>query len=451
MFLESAAMIEKIRTMWEIPELRKKLIVTFIILFIFRLGVYIPLPGNPAGLGQIFGGFGFLQGWMNAFTGGALEKGGLFALGIIPYITSSIIFQMLGHVIPAFEKMLKEGRAGQQRIQQYARYATVLVAAFQAFVLVSQFVAQNRAAPTPALSETGFWSFQFPAILSLVAGSIFCMWLGEQITEFGIGEGASVLIMANIIADMPFTIAAIAQSASLVPEAGKVWSGQIVVLFAIYVGVVVGIIFITQGQRRIPMQSARQVRGMGMSLGTRSYLPLRVNQAGVIPVIFASAMLQFPIGFLQWAGWGFAEAFHPDRFLYIVPYVALIFVFAFFYTSMVFNPNEWADNLKQYGSFIPGIRPGPHTAEYLEKIMNRVTLAGAAFLAALSVFPTMIGFFLLRDAPPDMWLVLRFMGGTGLLIVVGVMLDVTQKIESHLLMRQREGFMHKTRMRGRFG
>ncbi len=444
-------MIDKIRTMWEIPELRKKLLVTVLILFIFRLGVYIPLPGNPAGLGQIFGGLGFLQGWLNAFTGGALEQGGFFALGIIPYITSSIIFQMLTHVIPAFEKMKKEGRAGYQRIQQYARYATVVVAVFQALMLVRQLVAQSNAAPTPTLADTGFWSFQLPAILSLTAGAIFCMWLGEQITEFGIGEGASVLIMANIVADLPAAILALGQSASLLPEPGKVWSGQIALLFLIYVGIIVGIIFITQGQRRIPMQSARQVRGMGMSLGTRTYLPLKVNQAGVIPVIFASAMLQFPIGILGALGWDFAEALHPHRFLYIVPYVVMIFVFAFFYTSMVFNPAEWADNLKQYGSFIPGIRPGPHTAEYLEKIMNRITLAGAAFLAALSVFPTLIAMVLLQDAPAQVGIVLRFMGGTGLLIVVGVMLDVTQKVESHLLMRQREGFMHKTRMRGRFG
>lgn len=438
--------------MWEIPELRKKLLVTLFILFIFRLGVYIPLPGvNPEGLEQLLSGLGFLQGWLSAFTGGALEQGGIFALGIIPYITSSIIFQMLTHVVPAFEKLAKEGRQGYQQIQQYARYATVGVAVFQATILVRQMIGQSVVGQVPIVADAGFWSFQLPAIVSLTAGAIFCMWLGEQITEFGIGEGASVLIMANIVADVPRAIEAIVGSASLFAEPGKISALQILMIVVIYVLVVVGIVFITQGQRRIPMQSARQVRGMGMTLGTRSYLPLRVNQAGVIPVIFASAMLQLPIGLLQQFGWGFADAFHPDRFLYLVPYVVLIFVFAFFYTSMVFNPNEWADNLKQYGSFIPGIRPGPHTAEYLEKIMNRVTLAGAAFLAALSVIPTVIQVALLRDAPPHVGFVLRFMGGTGLLIVVGVMLDVTQKIESHLLMRQREGFMHKSRVRGRFG
>lgn len=448
-------MIRAIRTILQIEELRKRILVTLGVLFVYRLGAFIPLPGiNAQGLKDALGSSplaGQALGWMSAFSGGAFQRMGIFALGIIPYISASIIFELLTHVIPALEKIAKEGQSGRQRISQYTRYFTVFVALVQASMLLG-LLTRFSTGEHPLVTDLGFWSFKLPVVFTLIAGSLFSMWLGEQITEFGIGQGASILIMAGIVSDFPGAVMSVVDNFRLNPDPSQFGVPTILLLILMYVGVVVGVVFITQGQRRIPMQSARQVRGMRMTLGQRSFLPLKVNQSGVIPVIFASALLQFPLGILDAMGkHDLVAAFRQDRFLYLVPYVSLIFVFAFFYTAMVFNPNEWADNLKEYGSFIPGIRPGRHTAEYLEKIMNRVTLAGAAFLALISVIPSILGSNLLLGNLPHYGQrsIISFLGGTGILIVVGVALDMTQKVESHLLMREREGFMQKSRMRGR--
>jgi preprotein translocase subunit SecY len=455
-------LLQSLRNIFQIPELRRRVLLTLALLYVFRLGTFIPLPGiDSRGLQQLFQGIkeqaggaaGKLGGWFSAFTGGALERAGIFALGIMPYITSSIIFQMLVHVVPALERLQKEGQSGQRKINEYSRYTTVLICLIQGTTLVKGLIALDHQrlagnpSAAPLVPDPGFWSFQFPCIMSMMAGAVFVMWLGEQITEFGIGNGASLLIMGGIVADIPRAIALIGQNFSLVPSEGEVGPMKVGILLLLYLGIVVGVVFITQGQRRIPMQQARQVRGMRMTMGQRTYLPLRVNQAGVIPVIFASALLAFPIAITQAVtrnpnsmNW-----FQEASFVYIVPYVGLIFFFSYFYTAMVFNPQEWSDNLKQYGSFIPGIRPGPRTAEYLERIMNRVTLAGAAFLAAISIIPPIFANIMEMDR-----FVMSFLGGTGLLIVVGVALDMVQKIESHLLMRHYEGFMKKGRIRGRF-
>ncbi len=430
-------MIESVRNVFSIPELKKKILMTVGILAVYRIGFAIPIPGVNFGaflenLGA--GSQGGIAGILGAVTGAAMTGGSLFSLGIMPYISASIIFSLLQKVVPALEEMAKEGESGQKRINQYARYVTVLLCVVQSFWVIGTWPQYDLVSPE-ALTPM----FYFIAILSMTAGTIFVMWLGEQISEKGIGNGISLLIMAGIVARMPAAMGLILNQ-YFGGESANVAMGTVVLLgFAVaFMVIVAGTVFITQGQRRIPVQHAKHVRGRKVAGGTRSYMPLKVNHAGVMPVIFASPLLLF-LGML-FSGIGLpgmaAQFQNGTGYLWALSFVGLIFFFSYFWTGLYFNPEETAKNIKEYGSFIPGIRPGKKTAEYMQKIMNRITLAGAAFLTAIAMLPSII-----FAATNISQFVTGFLGGTGLLIVVGVSLDLVQTIESHLLMRHYDGFM----------
>ncbi len=436
-----------------IPDLRRRLGVTFALLAVYRMGAYLTIPGinvnavmevfeKMAGqpLGQVFG-------MINMFAGGAIGRATVIALGIMPYITASIIFQLLVPVIPALERLSKEGDYGRKKITQYTRYATVGLCLVQSTFIIRWLqgmapIGTHRIVPDPS------WTFYVTAILALTTGTAFLMWLGEQISERGIGNGISLIIMCGIVSRLPSAIYNLLRNADVsVPwdAGGKVGLLKVILLVVLFVGVVIGVVFITQGQRRIPMQQAKHARGRRVYGGQRTYLPLRVNQAGVIPIIFAQSFLMFPMSVGAWLGLEvLKDMLSYGSFLYIFVYVGLIFFFCYFYTAITFNPIEMADNLKQSGSFIPGIRPGRRTAEYLEKVMTRITLAGAAFLAVIAILPQLMSSSLGVEQ-----YITSFLGGTGILIVVGVALDVVQRIESHLMMRHYEGFVRGAKVRGR--
>jgi preprotein translocase subunit SecY len=444
----------KIKAIFMIPELRQKILLTLLFLAIYRIGYSIPLPfvdqremnknvGAPGGLGQVLN-------FVSMFSGGDLSHATLFGLGIMPYISASIIFQLLAAVYPPLEKLQKEGESGRKKINEYTRYATVAICLFQSFMYVQYIMA-----PPPSLNwglqgyNSGF--YWLTMIVTMTAGTIFLMWIGEQIDEYGIGNGISLIIMAGIVARIP------AATASLFFEGGRLKTSvftlgggtahdvtfeKLVVLITLFIAVVVAVVAITKAQRRIPTQSAKHVRGRRVFGGTRQFLPLRVNQAGVMPVIFASSLLVLPF-FLFRAidngfGWGWAsvlaDAFERQGYIYTVFFIALIYVFCYFWTAIIFNPKDMANNLKDYGSFIPGYRPGKRTSEYLERVMMRITYVGAAFLAVVAVIPTLISTTM--DINPT---VASFYGGTGLLIVISVALDLVQKINSHLVMRNYPG------------
>jgi preprotein translocase subunit SecY len=419
---------------FKIPELRVKVLWTLFFLAVFRLGSQIPIPGIDVSqlvkLREQFAG-----GWLalvSAFTGGALGNSAIFSLGIMPYISSSIIFSLLTKIIPSLEALSKEGAAGQRKINQWTRYATVPICILQAlFVCRMMSNPQNWGGLVLVPDPSGTWYLM--AVTVLTAGGVLLIWVGEQITEYGIGNGISLLISIGIISQMPSSFAGIwMQRGALV----------VIVLFIVYCMVVAGVVLIVQGQRRIPVQQAKHTRGRRVYGGQKHFIPIRVNMAGVMPVIFAESLLIFPTVILSWAN--LSGYLSVTSFWRISIYTALVFFFTFFWTSLMFQPKEMANNMKEYGSFIPGIRPGARTAEYLERIMVNVSVAGAAFLAALGIFPQiMAGAVGLTQG------LTSFLGGTGLLIVVGVTLDFVQKIESHLLMRHYEGFMKKGRVRGR--
>jgi preprotein translocase subunit SecY len=398
------------------------------------------------------GPLGNILGYVSMFSGGNLQNATIFGLGIMPYISASIIFQLLGAVYPPLEKLQKEGESGRKKINEYTRYATVGICLFQAFMYV-QFIMKPAANQGQGWALEGYnqWQYWLTQVVTMSTGTIFLMWIGEQIDEYGIGNGISLIIMAGIVARIPDT------TLGLFWEAGHFkWSvltlgggggdnlsfEKLVVLILLFVAVVVAVIAITKGQRRIPTQSAKHVRGRRVFGGTRQSLPLRVNQAGVMPVIFASSLLVLPyflFGALANATeWGWAvslkDAFERQGYLYTISFIALIYLFCYFWTAIIFNPKDVANNLKDYGSFIPGYRPGKRTAEYLEKVMMRITYVGAAFLAVVAVIPTLVTTTL--EVNP---MVASFYGGTGLLIVISVALDLVQKINSHLVMRNYEG------------
>ncbi len=437
--------------MWMIPDLRRRIGITLALLAVYRIGAYLPIPGiDVEVLRQLFEDiakqpFGQIFGVINMFAGGAMKRATVLALGIMPYISASIIFQLLVSVIPALEKLAKEGEYGRKKITQYTRYATIGLCLLQATFIIrwleNQVFGGCRIVPEPTMS------FRITAVLVLTTGTAFLMWLGEQITERGIGNGISLIIMCSIVSRMPGALYNLILNATLRPwdEGGKVGLLKILLLVVMFVAVVVGVVFITQGQRRIPMQQAKHARGRKVYGGQRTYLPLRVNQAGVIPIIFAQSFMMLPSWFATWLGLMALQALmNPGGFMYISIYIVLIFFFCYFYTAITFNPIEMADNLKQSGSFIPGIRPGRRTAEHLEKVMTRITLAGAAFLSLIAILPQLISSGIGVD-----YYITGFMGGTGILIVVGVALDLVQKIESHLLMRHYEGFVRGAKIRGR--
>jgi preprotein translocase subunit SecY len=444
-----------------VPELRRRILYTAGLLVVFRIGCLLPVPGvNSEAVAEIIrqseqGTFGALFGMMNLFTGGALTYMALFSLGVMPYISASIIVQLLTTSVPYLEQLAKEGEAGRKKIRRIERYLTLGLCLFQGYIFVRMIEGLDRTSTgaaiiSPALAR---WQFEILAVLAMTAGSVFLMWLGEQMTEYGIGNGISMIIMAGIVARAPVAAFEVFRRTHLGLEAppGQISILAVAVLMVLFFGIVMGVVLITQAQRRIPMQQAKQTRGRKVYGGQRHYMPLRVNQAGVIPIIFAQSLLVFPamiIGSLAnvWpAGYQFLQPIMSERgFIYVTMYAALIFFFCFFWTAVTFNPQQMSDNLRDYGSFIPGIRPGKNTAQYLERVMMRITLAGAAFLAVIAVVPT-----ILTERTGMGWTVTGFFGGTGLLIVVGVALDLVERIETHLLMRHYEGFMRKGRIRGR--
>lgn len=463
--------MNKLITIFKIPELTRKIMITCLFLVIYRIGFHIPLPMIDQDVlakkmaGVASGGFGQLLGLVSMFSGGSLSQSCIFGLGVMPYISASIIFQLLASVYPPLEKLQKEGESGRKKINEYTRYATVFICLLQSYFWVSYVMRPDYqggfGGAIPGFDT--FW-FGLTGVVTMTAGTIFLMWIGEQIDEYGIGNGISLIIMAGIVSRIPeatwaligdptktvtlFGFLELPALKSSILTLGGGGSGdgigleKLIVLILLFVGVVVGVIAITKGQRRIPTQSAKHVRGRRVFGGTRQFLPLRVNTAGVMPVIFASSLLMIPYflfqilyGWTHWNPFGFLqEAFIRQGYIYNIFYIALIYFFCYFWTAIVFNPKDMANNLKDYGSFIPGYRPGKRTADYLERVMMRITYIGAAFLAVVAIIPSMISAGMGVD-----YRVASFYGGTGLLIVISVALDLVQKINSHLVMRNYPG------------
>ncbi len=432
---------------FKIPELRSKVLFTVGLLAIYRIGFYVPVPGvnqekMASQLGSGGGGLGQLAEYFQIFTGGNLQQSTIFGLGIMPYISASIIFQLLVTVVPALEKLSKEGETGRRKITEYTRYATVGLCFIQAIVWMRFLSSQGLVYP----DFRGSMMYWFMSLLTLTSGTVFLMWLGEQIDEYGIGNGISLIIMAGIVSQMPMAIMTVVRGATLkvgAATSGSMDPSKILFLVIAFVAVVAGSILITQAQRRIPIQQAKQTRGRRVYGGQRHYLPLKVNHGGVMPIIFASSLLIFPglifdwlYGATQWNIWNFlGQAMAPGGYLYIVVYVVMVYFFAYFWTTVQFQPKEMANNLRDYGSFIPGVRPGKRTADYLEQVMGRITYVGAAFLTVIALIPTLVAAWL--HIPFG---VSAFLGGTGLLIVVSVALDLIQRIEANLIMRNYQGF-----------
>ena len=437
---------------FKIPELRNKVLFTVALLAIYRIGFHVPVPGvdqekMASMVGTGGGPLGQLAEYFQIFTGGNLQQSTIFGLGIMPYISASIIFQLLVTVVPALEKLQKEGETGRRKINEYTRYATVALCLIQATIWMRYLASQNLIYPSFMQGASASIAYWIMSLLVLTSGTIFLMWLGEQIDEYGIGNGISLIITAGIVARMPSAVIQVVQSATL--KVGAAQSGQmdpkkILFLIVAFVSVVAGAILITQAQRRIPIQQAKQTRGRRVYGGQRQYIPLRVNHGGVMPIIFASSLLIFPGMLFEWCAratdWSLfyflGSSLAPGQYLYIVTYVAMVYFFAYFWTTVQFQPKEMANNLRDYGSFIPGVRPGKRTADYLEKVMGRITYVGAAFLSVIAIIPTVVAIWL--GIPFG---VSAFLGGTGLLIVVSVALDVVQRVEANLIMRNYQGFL----------
>jgi len=432
--------IEQFRNIFRVPELKRRVLLTCALLIVYRIGAHVPTPGIDAhALARFFEQqAGNLLGFFDLFSGGALRRLSVFALGIMPYISSSIILQLLAVVIPTLEKLQKEGEQGRKKITQYTRYGTVLLAAIQGMGisvgLESMQIAGTAVVPNPG------WPFRLMTTVTLTGGTMFIMWLGEQISERGIGNGISLLIFAGIIVRMPEAIFA---SWTLITQ-GELNPLVFLALLALMVAVVAGVIVMTLGQRRIPVQYAKRVVGRRVYGGQSTHLPLRVNTAGVIPVIFASSIIAFPATIAQFIKHPWAQAVSAWLRFGGIPYTMIyaggIIFFTYFYTAIIFNPTDVADNMKKYGGFIPGIRPGSKTADFIERILDRITLVGALYLAGISILPEIL--ITQMNVP-------FYFGGTSLLIVVGVALDTVQQVESHLLMRHYEGFLKKAKVRGR--
>jgi preprotein translocase subunit SecY len=421
-------MIATIANAFRVPEIRRKLIFTGFILALYRLGSYIPVPGIDASavesVENTFSGSGILP-FLNLFSGGGLQRLAIFALGIMPYITASIILQLMTVVVPSLEKLSKEGEVGQQKITQYTRYLTVGLASAQSIGYV--FFFRSIGGGGQDVVGTLTFSKLFLMVICLTAGTTLLMWMGELITQRGIGNGISLMIFASIVSGLPNGIA-------------QWWSNsdQVfkVMMPFIALAVILGIVFIQEGQRRIPVQYAKRIVGRRMTTGGSTYLPLRVNMAGVIPVIFAASIMAFPptIGQLSQANWAqdVSAFFDPNGWAFVLGECFFILIFTYFYTAVTFNPVDQADNLKKYGGFIPGVRPGRPTAEYLDRILARLTFPGALFLAAVAALPTL----LISQTSANF-----FFGGTSILIAVGVALDTVKQLEAQLMMRNYEGFL----------
>jgi preprotein translocase subunit SecY len=435
-------MLEKLRNIFAVPELKRRILFTLALFAVYRLGEHLPSPGvNAKALAQAFQSQqNQLFGLYDFFVGGAFSRATIFALGIMPYISSSIILQLLGAVIPYLEKLRKEGEEGQKKITQLTRYGTVLISIVQSYAYSVFLMNMGASQGVTVVPHPGV-VFTLSTIITQTTGTIFVMWLGEKITEYGIGNGISLVIFINIIGRMPNTMFATYDSF----RAGSVNLLNLLLVVTVMVGVVAAVILMTQAQRKIPVQYAKRIVGRRMYGGANTHIPLRVNTAGVIPIIFALSVMSLPAaiaGFLPSSPLAvLGQWFSHRSILYNVLYGLIIIFFTYFYTAVVLNPNDLAENIRKYGGFVPGIRPGAKTAEYIDQVMSRITLPGAVFLAAIAILPdlfiTGLGFPFLD------------FGGTSVLIVVGVALDTLQQVESHLLMRHYEGFVKKGRIRGR--
>jgi len=422
----------------KIPELQKRIIYTFLLLAVYRIGAHVPTPGiDTQALAAFFEqARGSLLGLFDMFAGGALSRLSVFALGIMPYISASIILQLLTVVIPHLESLSKEGDAGRRKITQYTRYGTVLLSLIQGFGIAVGL--ENMAGPTGvSIVMNPGWGFRLMTVITLTAGTSFIMWLGESITEKGIGNGISLIIFAGIVCRGP---AAVLNTFRLL-STGEMGIFFIVIMIVLMIAVVGIIVFVESGQRRIPVQYAKRVIGRKMYGGQTTHLPLKVNTAGVIPPIFASSIIMFPATIANFVPHPWMKAFAgylmPGRFVYESMYVAFIIFFCYFYTAVTFNPVDVADNMKKHGGYVPGIRPGKRTAAYIDKVLTRLTFSGALYVSAVCVLPSIL---------ISQFNVPFYFGGTALLIVVGVALDTAGQIETHMLTRQYEGFMKKGRV-----
>jgi len=465
--------LETLRNIWAIEDLRKRVLFTFGLLAVYRLGSHIPTPGvDPVALAEFFKSMGGVLGFLDLFSGGALRRLSVFALGIMPYISASIILQLLTVVWPYLEKLSKEGEMGRRKINQYTRYGTVALSIVQSLGVAFWLKSQSSPAGAPLVPtsvQDSLWGLGFPimTVLTLTTGTAFIMWLGEQISERGIGNGISLIIFAGIVVNLPHAV---------VTTIDDIRTGQhnlfAVLLLLVFMVAVVGfVVFMERAQRRIPVQYAKRVVGRKVYGGANTYLPLRVNTAGVIPVIFASSILVIPttIATMIKAPWAQAignQLKVGEPLYYLLQVIGIIF-FGYFYTSIIFNPVDTADNMRKYGGFIPGIRPGKKTSDYIDRVLTRITFVGSIYLAAVCILPEFLitgihvnqlpfGIGAALDRALPLWFTEGmgyqfYFGGTSLLIVVGVAMDTIQQIESQLVMRHYDGFMKRGRIRGRRG
>ena len=462
-------MLDSLRNVFAISDLRTRVLFTLSILAVYRLGSVIPTPGVNTDALAILAeqAAGTMFGLYNMFSGGNLAQVTIFALGIMPYISASIILQLLTVVWPYLERLSKEGELGRRKITQYTRYGTLLLCCVQAFAIAFWLESQtNIAGGLPLVYEPG-WGFRLLVVLTLTTGTCFIMWLGEQVTERGIGNGMSLIIFAGIVVNLP---AAVLNTLDQL-RTGQMGLFRLLILSILMILVIGAVVFIERGQRRVTVQYAKRVVGRRMYGGTSTHIPLKVNTGGVIPVIFASSLLAFPATITSampdtaWAQ-GITENLANGMPLYYLLYMGGIIFFAYFYTAIIFNPDDVAENMRKYGGFVPGIRPGKRTAEYIDTILTRITLVGAIYLAIVAVLPDLmiVGFRVAAipfigdslDAVTPRWItdglnVTFYFGGTSLLIIVGVSMDTVQQVESQLIMRHYDGFMRKTRIRGRRG
>ena len=432
------------QNIFKIPELKKRILFTLGLLIVYRIGVHVPVPGiDSVALASFFkAAEATIFGIFNMFSGGAFEKLSVFALGIMPYISASIILQLLTVVIPHLEQLKKEGEQGRKKITQYTRYGTVVLSIIQGFGISVGLESMSAPDGSPVVLLPG-WAFRLMTVITLTAGTAFIMWLGEQITERGVGNGISLIIFAGIVCRLP---AASVNTMRLL-STGEMGIFAVLILVVLMVAVVGFIIFVEQGQRRIPVQYAKRVVGRRMYGGQSTHLPLKINTSGVIPPIFASSIIMFPatIGSFVKVEWiqTVTAAMRPGNLVYELLFVGFIFFFCYFYTAVTFNPVDVADNMKKAGGYIPGIRPGKRTADYIDKVLTRLTLGGAIYVSAVCVLPSIL---ITRFNVPF------YFGGTALLIVVGVAIDTVAQMESHMLSRHYEGFLKKGggKMKGRF-
>ena len=439
-------MIDKIKSIFIIPELRSRIIFTLSVLIIVRMGAHIPIPGvNGEVLSMAFDNLkSGLFGLFNTFVGGAFQKASLFSLGIMPYISSSIIIQLMGSVIPYFQRLQKEGEAGRKKITQITRYGTVMLSTMQSYGVVAVFLPSLTSNGQQVVNNPGLM-FTFTGIISMVTGTLFLMWLGERITERGIGNGISLIIMVGIVSAFPNVII---NEITMVQSGARGWLAEFILMGIMFL-IICFVVLLTQGTRKIPVQYAKRVVGRKIYGGQNTHIPMRVNTAGVMPIIFAQSIMFIPSTITTFLGdTDFSASlmrwFSFDHPFYWVVFGVMIIFFTYFYTAIAFDPVQVSSTMKQQGGFIPGVRPGKKTAEYIDNILTKVTLPGSIALAFVAIFP-----YLLMEFMGINYDLASFFGGTSLLIIVGVALDTLQQVESHLMMRHYDGFLSKGKIRGR--